>query len=745
VIPGCQTNYIYPCPQPIKNVFENLQYGISVNNTDPTKSITVNNSTFTNNFRGIRIQGMLGANITDNDFDIGASFGPYIQGNYHLSDAYGIHLEGCSGYQVQSNHFSSQTNGYFGAIITNSGQEANLINNNNFNDLIIGSQAEGENGSTPFSTIDGNDPGDWPYGVNKGLLFKCNDYGNNTDADINITIAQLNSGLIDIHQGNCNDYNSPANNTFSGVPVNGNINTGLYVFPFSYSFYNDAAHNPVTNSSLIGKIACSEYDANLTCKLPDNNGMYFLHGIILSRSELISNLEGRIDGGNTQALLDYIGTKPSPEELDAHITPLSPYLSDKVILKSIEYLDTIDHALIAKITIANSPVTLKIMESVNKVNLDSTLKNLVLDAQTGTSRRFLLEDSLTKAQRDLDLATNEMIRNTMNDTAYARVDELISFIDSLSLNVSLSNEYKILYAEAFLSKGNLLSAKDVLGSIDTTDEEIIKNVKYLEILCDSNMIGDSIHLNYTQIQTLQDIMASNTRVSVNARVLLELALDTLFEERIYDVIKPNNNNIKAKVFVQGLYDGNGMMHEALDFDSVNETFSPKWGTGIADKVTLKLYDSTYQTLMASYPDVDLHTDGTITIQSIGSTLKDSYYITIFHRNSVPITSATPISFADTLVSYDFTTPIDQAYGAGLAPQKDLGDGFYGMYTGELDHDEYYFIDGSDVSILDTDVIHGRYGYRITDLNGDGYIDGSDMCIMDANMIFGPLFWNPLIY
>jgi hypothetical protein len=202
--------------------------------------------------------------------------------------------------------------------------------------------------------------------------------------------------------------------------------------------------------------------------------------------------------------------------------------------------------------------------------------------------------------------------------------------------------------------------------------------------------------------------------------------------------------IALKLFLEGLYTGGGMMHEATDFDPVSESFTLKWGTGIADTVTVVLYDDSYGNKIAKYHGVFLHTDGNLSIPAIASSLKGSYYITIFPRNSVPITTAAPQPFIGSTISYDFTYPVDQAYGAGSKPQKDLGDGFYGMYAGELDHDSYYAIDGSDVSILDPDIISGPYGYLTTDLNGDGVVDGSDMSLMDANSIFGPLFWNPII-
>jgi PKD repeat protein len=207
-------------------------------------------------------------------------------------------------------------------------------------------------------------------------------------------------------------------------------------------------------------------------------------------------------------------------------------------------------------------------------------------------------------------------------------------------------------------------------------------------------------------------------------------------------VNPATKTLQVKVYLEGLYIGGGMMRESNDFNPVNETFFSKWPSGIADTVTVVLYNDSYGAVMAKYPGVYLYTDGNLTIPGIVSSLSNSYYITIFQRNSVPVTSATPRSFAGNSISYDFTYPADQAYGNQA--QKLLSGGIYGMYTGELDHDTYYAIDGSDVTILDPDIIIGPYGYLLTDLNGDGVVDGSDMTIMDANVVFGPIFWNPLI-
>jgi hypothetical protein len=204
--------------------------------------------------------------------------------------------------------------------------------------------------------------------------------------------------------------------------------------------------------------------------------------------------------------------------------------------------------------------------------------------------------------------------------------------------------------------------------------------------------------------------------------------------------------LNVSVFVQGLYIGGGMMHEAYDFDGIDQ-FPLKWAPGIADTVTVELYDDTYLNKVARYPGVNLSTSGLLTISTVNSSLGGSYYITIFQRNSLPITTASPQSFAGSIIYYDFTYPIDQAYGAGLAPQKYLGDGFYGMYTGALDqiNDPDYVIDVTDLNILEPVVNVGPFGYLDADLDGSGFVDVTDLNLLEPNVNIGPRFWNPLLF
>jgi hypothetical protein len=222
---------------------------------------------------------------------------------------------------------------------------------------------------------------------------------------------------------------------------------------------------------------------------------------------------------------------------------------------------------------------------------------------------------------------------------------------------------------------------------------------------------------------------------------------TIQNVQLMPVGTPTTKSLHLKVFLEGLYTGGGLMHETAEFNISNYSFPLKWGTGIADTVCIALYDNSYGAVMAKYPGVYLNTDGTIVVNGIAPSLNGSYYITVFHRNSLPITTASAQSFAGSTIYYDFTYPIDQAYGAGLAPQKDLADGFYGMYTGALEQafDPEYLIDVTDLNIIEPIVNVGPYDYLDADLDGSGFVDVTDLNLMEPNVNFGPRFWNPFLF
>ena len=180
-------------------------------------------------------------------------------------------------------------------------------------------------------------------------------------------------------------------------------------------------------------------------------------------------------------------------------------------------------------------------------------------------------------------------------------------------------------------------------------------------------------------------------------------------------------SLNLTLCLEGLYTGAGTMTQASDANG------PYFGAGISDKITVELHDgTTYSTLVQSFPDVDLHTNGTVT-QQIPVNLNGSYFITVKHRNSITTVSATPVSFAGSVINYNFTDSQNKAFGNNLKPTTD---GRFTFYGGDINQDD--ILDGSDMATVDNLTAAYAFGYLPEDVNGDGIIDGSDMAVIDNN-------------
>ena len=182
-----------------------------------------------------------------------------------------------------------------------------------------------------------------------------------------------------------------------------------------------------------------------------------------------------------------------------------------------------------------------------------------------------------------------------------------------------------------------------------------------------------------------------------------------------------NKILFLSLLLQGLYNGNGTMHPAM-----NESGIARWGADIADKITVELHDnSDYSNAALVVPDADLHTDGTSAI-TIPSTFNGSYYIAVKHRNSIEIVSAVPVLFNETSVNYNFNAT-SKAFGNNLSI---TADGWFVIYGGDVLPDGT--IDEGDMTLVDNDSKNYLTGYISSDTNGDGVIDSGDMTIVDNN-------------
>ena len=155
----------------------------------------------------------------------------------------------------------------------------------------------------------------------------------------------------------------------------------------------------------------------------------------------------------------------------------------------------------------------------------------------------------------------------------------------------------------------------------------------------------------------------------------------------------------------------------------------QYPTGIADKVAVELhYTSSPFAVFYEVNNIDLHTDGTLQINSLPVNTSGSYYITIKHRNSVETWSGTPFNFTGSgPFSFDFSTAASKAYGNN---EKLMSGGVYAIYGGNVNQD--LTVDATDMAAVDNAVTALLRGYLLEDVNGDGTVDASDMALIDNN-------------
>jgi Putative metal-binding motif len=180
-------------------------------------------------------------------------------------------------------------------------------------------------------------------------------------------------------------------------------------------------------------------------------------------------------------------------------------------------------------------------------------------------------------------------------------------------------------------------------------------------------------------------------------------------------------NIKA--FIEGYYIGSNSMNATLSNQGLTNPITD------CDTIEVNLFAAANIPPAFSYKTI-LTVTGNAQIMLPASTIGQSYYIAIKHRNSVETWSANPILISSN-TSYDFSTSASQAYGAN---QVAVGNGQYAFYAGDITQDGA--IDAFDYIVLDADVVFGNYGYLNTDLTGDGSVDAFDYILLDANLING---------
>jgi PKD repeat protein len=304
---------------------------------------------------------------------------------------------------------------------------------------------------------------------------------------------------------------------------------------------------------------------------------------------------------------------------------------------------------------------------------------------------------------------------TINNATGASSSPYYTYYSSLSTNLIPGSGYTIT-----LSPGTYASNNYIAVWIDYNQNGVFETTEKLGNILAPPTPATSV-INFT---VPADATAGTTRMRVR-EVYSNTSIDpcasyTYGEAEDYNVnILSLSKALNLTVFLEGLFNGTSM-------NKAQSSTGNQFPGLVADQITVELHNSTSPYAIAAGPyTIDVNTDGTA-LASIPASFGSSYYIVLKHRNSIETWNATPLSFAGSIMSYNFSTAAEQAFGNN---QK-LISGKYVIFGGDVNQDG--FIDTGDMAPVDNDSFNYMSGYLNSDTNGDGVIDTGDMAIVDNN-------------
>lgn len=454
----------YPsCTGLIRNTFtSNPDYFIYSQNTTNFFPSVVDHCLITNSsFKKTGFYFNYGnyATITNNDFTMGNFF------NYPTpSPQTAIYLDNSTGFVVENNAmwaFTGVPNPAMGIVINNSGPYANSVYNNKMTNLYQGIWAQNQNV-------------DFTSGV--GLKMNCNDFVN---CDYNIGVQKsgrslalpnntgvaFTQGLItgNDQQRVRNTYNTPACGSENKYYINTgnllNLTHGSFNAFGSYAV-NDLHPRPQPSCSNINEITTivgappSNPTKGIYCPQaypPSFTNLMLSTEATLQRkqiADLNNTMATKVDGGNTQGLLDAINNPAiSSGSLKNLLASVGPYLSDQVMIAFYNTNPPYGHDKI--IHEINAPVSPAVYQKILSLNLPSGVLEAINtnQNQNALSARRFLEAQITLAKTELGLILNEKTRRCLNDSI--NPNDSIAFI--LAQNEIQNSSY--------LQITNLISAR----------------------------------------------------------------------------------------------------------------------------------------------------------------------------------------------------------------------------------------------------------------------------------------------
>ncbi len=566
LLPGlpCPVEYSQPCR------FENLDKGITHLNILPTATFRISGAEFVGNNYGIFSRGTQSLSITGCDFDVNpAAF----VANEDATIPYGIHLDRCSGYEVEQNTFhgegidiervgldissSSGTAIDFGIPYI---EEPNRIYNNNFYNLAYATIAQDDN------RIDADQ--------NEGLELLCGLYEGNL-YDIAVTGS---GGKIAGKQGNdvadlflqIEAY--PAGNLFSNNVDNCDDENAIHMNPSvlnSMFFYKEYPYTDGFNTYVHPSLCATLGQAYQIGLFDDNNEITIWttreqecsNGLSLDNSDFsvlgmaineninkLNYLQQRRDqvedGGQTPQLISVVENSSATSlQVRNELLPQCPNLSDAVLIGLIQRQPALEQWHLCDLLLQCSPLSIAAREYYDQyLPLQGFFHTMLMQYQVGSPTELNAIKALMKnARAKVETSRNDYFRGqyfgsgSNANTGYAA-------IKTMALLHNRIRDQRLLFAIALQQK-NYVDAAALLNNYPTE----YAHDRWAEVmgiylnLHQNNM--DVCALSNAHKTLLASIANTQDEGSSEAQALLQLIDPTIAIEE--EVIPPFGSNLRS--------------------------------------------------------------------------------------------------------------------------------------------------------------------------------------------------------
>lgn len=477
---GRCTSNIYPCTSYDLTTFNGFRWGIYASNdfVNPY-TFSVNRSNFNNNVYGIRVNAVKNESVIFSNFNVGYNNTP----GCSASSGYGIFLDNSSGFAIEENSFTKMAGApqsYYTGISTKDTWAADEIYRNSFSGLSYANLAWGTNVVSPINYFN-------------GLAYYCNTNQNNyadfySDDPFKYTL-----------QSSQGDPQNPAGNTFSP-----NATWHFYNKSASLVAYYYSTISPNQAPDLNKLYGVAAVPVNLVNQCPTHYGNTAIaQAIVLSDQEkttreqqfaialnnynnvktLYDNLK---DGGSTEQKIIDIATA-QPQDMWSLRTELlgdSPHLSEYVLKQVADKTSVFSEAAIFDILAAN-PDELKKEELIKYLEekenpLPSYMIEILRQVAAGTTYKTVLQQEMSRYNREKTRAANDMIRSYLNDTIMDN-NALRNWYDNLG---GIEADKQII--SSYIHEGNFndaLSLANMLPQLYSLQgDNLVEHARFMQIL-----------------------------------------------------------------------------------------------------------------------------------------------------------------------------------------------------------------------------------------------------------------------